>query len=254
MRFRRTFSTGRALALWAVAVVLGACGATSPAPSPSPASQQPPARATQANIAAYEAVTARVEPVAESVCRSFHADKPPLFCDFHITLINDPSQPPNAYQTVDKNGRPILAFNINMIKSIRNDDEIAFILGHEAGHQIATHLIQTRQNATIGGILGGILVAAAGGDAQAGVNLGTDLGVRTYSKSFELEADVIGTHIAARAGYDPASGAKVFERTGGGGGFLSTHPPSPERIETVNRTWAEIKAARAEGRNAPIVW
>jgi predicted Zn-dependent protease len=59
-----------------------------------------------------------------------------------------------------------------------------------------------------------------------------------YSQSYELEADVVGAFIAARAGYDPELGARVFTRPvlAGGGGLLSTHPastrgkpPSPSR-------------------------
>ena len=44
------------------------------------------------------------------------------------------------------------------------------------------------------------------------MDLGASLGGRAYSQSYELEADRLGAFIAARAGYDPERGARVFAR------------------------------------------
>ena len=205
-------------------------------------------------VADYRRVIRRVEPVAESTCRSLHKNKGGKFCDFQIKLIEDPKQPANAFQTIGKDGRPIIAFNINLLKTVQSDDEIAFILGHEAGHQIATHIAKTQNNQAVGAILGGILIAAAGGDPQLGVDLGAMVGQRAYSQNYELEADTIGTHIAFRAGYSPERGAQYFARSGSAANVLSTHPPSRARINTVHSTSAKIRAAKAQGQTAPISW
>jgi predicted Zn-dependent protease len=176
------------------------------------------------------------------------------FCDFTFQILNDPKQPPNAYQSIGKNGSPVITFNINMLRTVKNDHEIAFIMGHEAGHQIAQHINQKVGNANAGALIGGILMASIGADPQAGMDLGGMIGGQAYSKKFELQADRIGAHLASRAGYDPLIGAESFRRTQGSNSLLSTHPPSYDRIQTVENTTAAINAARARGEVAPITW
>ena len=78
------------------------------------------------------------------------------------------------------------------------------------------------------------------------MDIGASLGGRVYSQGYELEADQLGAYIAARAGYDPELGARVFARPvlAGGGGLLSTHPASAQRQAVV----AGTAAGRACGR------
>jgi predicted Zn-dependent protease len=72
--------------------------------------------------------------------------------------------------------------------------------------------------------------------------VGALLGARRFSKEFELEADALGTLIAARAGYDPVRGARFFERLPDPGNrFLGTHPPNAARLETVRRVAATLQ-------------
>lgn len=206
-----------------------------PAPQQT-AARKAPSLPTSAEVARYNQVVARVEPVAESYCRQ-RTDN--LNCDFNIIVDKRKGQPANAYQTIDKNGRPILAFTLAMIADVSNSDEIAFVLSHEAAHHIAGHIPRQRQNATAGAvILGGLatLAGAGSGAVDTAANLGAAVGARTYSKDFELEADAIGTVIAKRAGYNPVRGAEFFNRIPDPGDrFLGTHPPNAERIETVRR-------------------
>ena len=230
----------------ASAVFLIAC---EPVESPS---QEPPAtkqetglqyqRSAEEGRAMYARIINRVSPVAKSVCREFSKDLPSKFCEFQYTVINDVRQPPNAFQTINRAGQPLIAFNVNMLRTMRNEHETAFILGHEAAHQIARHLLRRQQNATGGAVAGAILAGVLGVDPQAGADLGGAVGARSYSKTFELQADAIGTHIAARAGFNPSIGAQSFTRFGGSNALLSTHPASPDRIATVEREWAKIRA------------
>ncbi len=242
------------IALMLLPLLVACTETTGPAPvqtKPAPTVT----RSAQSGLAAFNRVSRRVEPVAERSCRAIHKNANPKFCDFVIKVHNDPKQPANAFQSIGKDGRPVLTFNINMIRSIQNDNEIAFILGHETGHQIATHLSKTQQNQGLGMILGAGAAVLLGGDIQAGADLGSLVGARSYSKNYELQADRIGTYIADRAGYNPVIGARSFNRTKGSNAFLSTHPPSQDRIDTVNATYAQIKAAKAKGqRTPPITW
>ena len=71
--------------------------------------------------------------------------------------------------------------------------------------------------------------------------MGAVVGVRTYSKDFELEADRLGTIITARAGYDPVLGSAFFNRIPDPGDrFLGTHPANADRVRIVRETAAGL--------------
>lgn len=226
--------------------------------STEPVSQDRPGfqavRSAESGLAAYRRVSSRMEPQVEQICRSLHPSKPARFCDFQVNVINDPRQPPNAFQSLGPDGRPVISFNINILRSFNNDDELAFVFAHEAGHQIGQHIERSQANALAGAVLGGLIVAAVGGEAQTGIDIGGSVGGRSYSKKFELQADTIAAHITDRTGYNAKRGAKVYERTRGSSAFLATHPPSSERITQVARTIEIIDAAKASGTRAPIRW
>jgi predicted Zn-dependent protease len=67
------------------------------------------------------------------------------------------------------------------------------------------------------------------------------LGLRSYSKTYELQADALGTLIAANAGYDPLRGVAFFTRIPDpGDAFLGTHPPNRRRIKIVREAAASL--------------
>ncbi|MEL6518654.1 MAG: M48 family metalloprotease, partial [Pseudomonadota bacterium] len=71
--------------------------------------------------------------------------------------------------------------------------------------------------------------------------IGGTVGARRFAKDFELEADALGTRIAAAAGYDPVRGAEFFNRIPDPGDqFLGTHPPNADRMATVRRVAAGL--------------
>ncbi|MEO1551700.1 MAG: M48 family metalloprotease [Pseudomonadota bacterium] len=213
-------------------------------------------RTAAQGVEAYRRVAQRVEPVAEQVCRQQNPSAPRIFCDFRIAVDNNTKQPPNAFQSRERSGRPVITFNINMLRTVRNDDEIAFILGHEAGHQIANHLTKQRNSANLGGLAAGLAASVLGASDAAireAANLGGTVGARAFSKDLELEADVLGTYISEAAGYDPRRGATSFARfSGGSNAFLASHPPSGQRLATVNAVATRIESERARGQ-VPVI-
>lgn len=238
--------------LLALIVGLGLTGCSLPGPVAGPAervgvtrtpvSDLIPSRDNRAAARNFVAVVEAVEPVAESECR---ARSPQFNCDFRILVDDRPGMPPNAFQTVDDAGRPIIAFTLSLIAEVRNGDELAFIMAHEAAHHIAGHLERQRMNATLGAAVFGQLAGTmGGGDAESirvAQELGAAVGARSYSRDFELEADSLGTIIAARAGYNPLLGAQFFFRIPDPGNrFLGTHPANAERVAVVQRTAASL--------------
>jgi len=216
-----------------------------PLPPPMPGAigeSEPQRRANQA-ARQFVQVVQTVEPVAERECRVRTSG---LNCDFQIVVDDRPNQPPNAFQTEDRFGRPILAFNLAMINSVRNVDELAFVMGHEASHHILEHLAKTKESATIGAVVFAGIAAISGAEAEAvrsAEQLGAAVGARTYSKEFELEADQLGTIIAFRSGFNPVRGAEFFARIPDPGNrFLGSHPPNAARLAIVRATANALSA------------
>lgn len=249
-----------------LSLALAACGTTYDVPSaggggavtPAASATWDPSRAR--TPADFSRVAARIEPVAERFCREELPDAPPAWCDYRIRLDTNRENPPNAYQSEGEDGRPNITFGATLLPEMQSDDEIAFVLSHEASHHIAGHIPKQQQQQVLGALLLGGLVAAAGnpmgGPAsdqaiQQAMDIGAYVGVRSYSQSYELEADTLGAFIAARAGYDPERGAQIFTRPAlanpGGPPLLASHPGSAQRQATIARVAAEIRRQEAMG-------
>jgi predicted Zn-dependent protease len=236
----------------ALAVLLQACATVSPSTSgqmSAPPVEPPVALARlDARQAArnFLSVVERVEPMTEALCRARTRN---VNCDFRIVIDDRPGQGPNAFQTLDRGGRPVLGFTLALIADARNADEIAFVLGHEASHHILGHIPQQQQSALTGAVVAGVLVQAAGGDAQAvraAQEMGASVGARGYSRDFELQADALGAEIAWRAGYDPVLGTGFFDRLPDPGDqFLGSHPPNAARKAQVARIMEALRAGYA---------
>ncbi|WP_310474715.1 M48 family metalloprotease [Sandarakinorhabdus sp.] len=148
--------------------------------------------------------------------------------------------------------------------ALMNDEaELAFVMGHEVGHVAARHGQKRQNRAALSNVLAGIAGALTGSDLigrGAGVVAGlTTLG---YSREQEREADSLGVRYLASAGYDPNAGTDSLAALGaqtalearlkGQGGaepskWLSTHPPSGERVARMDKE-ARAVAARSAGR------
>ncbi len=226
------------------ALALAGCVSTLENPTSQGAATAPverKLRPSRADLQQFAAVVARIEPVAESECRRLTSN---LNCDFMIVVDAQRGEPPNAYQSLDDSGRPVLTFNHAMIASVRNTYELAFVVGHEAAHHISGHVPRTQDDALAGAILlGGTAWVTGASDERISqaLAIGGTLGALYYSKDYELEADALGTVITKRAGYNPVRGAEFFTQLPDPGNeFLGTHPPHADRIETVRRVNAGL--------------
>lgn len=233
---------GDVMRMWGAALVaavlLSACvPAGSPAPMPAPVAAPggipdllPPETAARN----FVVVVSRLEPVIEQACVGMTRG---VNCDFLIVVDDRPGQGPNAFQTLDQQGRPILGFTLPLIADARNPDEIAFVLGHEASHHILGHIPQTQAHAEGAAIMAGVIAAASGASPQAAQQMqsvAATVGARRYAKEFELQADALGAEIAWRSGYDPVLGAGFFDRLPDPGDqFLGSHPPNALRKGAV---------------------
>jgi predicted Zn-dependent protease len=139
-----------------------------------------------------------------------------------------------------------VAIYTGILQPAQNEAGLATIMAHEVAHAIARHGGQrVSQDMLIG--LGLQAADLTLGDVKhhdlimAGLGLGAQVGVQLpYSRKMETEADTIGLTLMARAGYDPREAIEFWKRfqkaTSGAGKppeFLSTHPPTGDRIENL---------------------
>jgi len=137
--------------------------------------------------------------------------------------------------------------NRGMIQAARNDGEAASVMAHELSHVALRHGTAQATKATkyeIGQLAGAVIGAIIGGRAGGAVAQGTQFGLGTaflrFSREYERQADLLGSHIMARAGYDPRDMASMFrtiEKAGGSNGpeWLSDHPNAGDRAAAVTR-------------------
>jgi predicted Zn-dependent protease len=136
---------------------------------------------------------------------------------------------------------------VGLLTLVENDDQLAAVIGHEAGHVVARHAAERVSQETTSKVLLGIASAAAGksdfgkllkdhGDDAARYGL-----LLPFSRKQELEADKLGVDFMQRAGYRPREAVKLWRNMqaldGGksGGELGSTHPSDAVRIQELER-------------------
>lgn len=220
-------------------------------PIPVPAAVQPqpsaPHAATPEGAArSFVQVMRRMEPAVRQDCLERRTR--PISCDFVFVVDDRPGLEPNAFQTVDRTGRPVVGFTLSLIAQTHNPDEIAFVVGHEAAHHVLNHLDRKSGASTAAAVVLGSIASAYGGDAGAverAQQIGASVGARYYSREWELEADYLGAIITLSAGYDPINGSRLFERIPDPGNHvLGTHPSRAQRLAQVRRAVADVQAGR----------
>ncbi len=173
-------------------------------------------------------------------------------CRYAVELV--PSDDVNAFADGKRVG-----ITTGMMRFVESDDELALVIGHEIAHNVLGHVSRRQANSLAGALLGALVdigAAAAGVDTGGvGTRMGMQAGGIAYAKDFEAEADYLGTYLAARAGFEIRDAPLLWRRMAVehpgsiGGGFLATHPSTPERATALARTVEEIEGKIASGRS-----
>ena len=147
--------------------------------------------------------------------------------------------------------------NSGLILHADEESELAGVMAHEIAHVCARH--GTKQ-ATKGQIVNLASIPAmifipytwAGYAIYQGMNFAIPLTFLKFSRDEEREADYLGIQYMYKAGYDPNSLVSFFEKVetdekkepGTIPKVFSTHPPTPDRIEAIQKEIATILPAR----------
>jgi metalloendopeptidase OMA1, mitochondrial len=137
-----------------------------------------------------------------------------------------------------------------LFRYVKDEDELAMILGHEVAHNVARHVGEKISGSVLLALLARLSLLMDPSGVTFAILLPAVSVFRQLpnSRTQEMEADQIGLQIATEACYDPRSAKRVFSamtdesmepknRTAAPPEFLSTHPSHDTRIRNFD-TWA----------------
>lgn len=141
--------------------------------------------------------------------------------------------------------------NTGLILTAETEAELAGGMAHEIAHIAARHgtrqatRAQVAQMATIPLIFMG---GWAGYGASQGAGLLIPMSMLQFGRAFESEADLLGLEYLYKTGYDPNGMVDIFEKIdklntrhpGRVAKAFSTHPPTGDRIVTVQKNIQEL--------------
>lgn len=163
------------------------------------------------------------------------SDRPGI--NYYFAILN--TEEPNAFAT--PGGYVFLSRGL--LKLLRNEAELAAVLGHEIAHVSHRHALRAlERNKKLAG-LGSLTIGAMGADPELFNKVIEEAAENLFShgldKDFEYEADEVGTDYAFRLGYHP-EGLKNFltvlnARSGHESIFWSTHPSPQDRLNNLSQ-------------------
>lgn len=141
--------------------------------------------------------------------------------------------------------------------------ELSSVLSHEMAHVLAKHASIREEQAKRAALVNNV-VGQMDGDAnmQALALAKTKLTMANFSRAQEFEADAIGVALAAKANFDPYGAARflsAMERNAAlktshtadprSQDFLSSHPATPERVESAENNAKQYAATGGHERD-----
>jgi predicted Zn-dependent protease len=147
--------------------------------------------------------------------------------------------------------------NSGLVLRADSEAELAGVMAHEIAHVAARH---GTKNATKGELAQlatiPLIMLGPGGWAGYGLYEGLQFAIPMsflkFSRDAEREADYLGLEYMYKAGYDPNAFVTFFEKVeteekrqpGTIPKFFSTHPPTPDRVQNIQKEIGDILPAR----------
>ena len=188
-----------------------------------------------------------VRGISTRILQQANKDRPGV--PWKINVIDDPKTV-NAFATP---GGYLYVYT-GLLLAADNEAELAGVMGHEAGHVVGRHsaqamMLQYGQQAVIDAALG----KNSGTVSQIAASLAGNGAALAFSRSNETEADELGARYISAVNYDPHALASFFQKLAAQEGktpgvfkWLSTHPPSADRVVHINQFIQQNRLTGAE--------
>lgn len=162
---------------------------------------------------------------------------------FRFTVVSNPIL--NAYAVPGGS----MFIHTGLLRGVKSEAELAGVMSHEMSHVILRHGTNQLSKQNLLRLPAAFAQEMVGDDTligrltQAGIAFGFQSAALRFSRADESEADALGCHLMAEAGYDPEALARFFSRLNEQGmhavEFLSDHPNPDRRSEAIEE---EIEA------------
>ncbi len=141
--------------------------------------------------------------------------------------------------------------------------ELSSVLAHEMAHVLARHASIREEQARQAAVVTRVVADMSNDPDLTALALAkTKLTMASFSRSQEFEADGIGVGLAAKAGFDPYGAARFLTAMGRNADlkasragldprsqdFLSSHPATPERVQSAQAVARQHAGPGDEGR------
>lgn len=193
----------------------------------------------KAQVAQLQRIAKRISHEAENFVRQHGLN---MKFNWEINLIEDDQV--NAWAM--PGGK--MAFYTGILKYAQTDDEIAVIMGHEVAHVLAEHGRERMGHEMLkAGLQTGVDFLYFQNNPEYRAVFHTAFPIVSsvgfslpYGREHELESDEIGLILMAKAGYDPRTAVKFWQKMPGGSAeglkkYLSTHPNHSTRIAKLKK-------------------
>ncbi len=178
------------------------------------------------------------------------SDRPNL--NFHFAILN--SQDQNAFAAPGG----YIFVTIGLLKTLKNEAELAGVLAHEVAHITQKHMLETIRRGALLSNVSEVTMAAMNKDPKMFSNVIDEITDKLFTKGMdkdkEYEADVYGVEFAYRAGYHPG-GLRDYLRTlqsqegHANSKFFTTHPSTGTRIGKIEGLLGKY----ADGMRFPVL-
>ena len=157
-------------------------------------------------------------------------------------------------------GGKIVVYGGLLDKVKLNDNELGMLFGHEIAHAVREH-VRERLGEQQAAQLEQGTVPQLFGLADLGVfplGIGSRLFEMHYGRADETEADVIGSDIASRAGFDPRAAVTLWDKLAAATrndhdqGFIYVHPYPPARREDILKRLPDMLPLYAKAIGKPL--
>lgn len=164
------------------------------------------------------------------------SDRPTL--TYHFAILN--SQEQNAFAAPGG----YIFITVGLLKTLKNEAELAGVLAHEVAHVTHQHMLETIRRGTILGSVSEFSLSAMKQNPEMFSNVIGEMTELLFTKGLdkdkEFEADAVGVDYAYRAGYHPQGLQNYLrnlqkEQDHTQSRFFTTHPSTALRISKIDR-------------------